>query len=193
MPVKLMTKYYPDHISSTLDRLSSELSQLRALVGSEGQDTSRHIDEVENVTSLPGVGRPVSCLGLQTTVDAEPGSAFLPLPDPKFVRDIIRARQLRSRFLDPGLLTDPAWDMLLDLLLAALEGKQVSVSSLCIASGVPATTALRWISHMTNSGLFERYDDRHDGRRVFMRLSKKGLAVMANYFHSIDQQRQRAA
>src|SRR3546814_1843272 len=42
--------------------------------------------------------------------------------------------------------SDPAWDMLLDLYLAAERNtRPVSISSLCIASAVPATTALRWI------------------------------------------------
>jgi len=37
-------------------------------------------------------------------------------------------------------LADPAWDMLLDLTAARAESRAVSVSSLCIAAGVPTTT-----------------------------------------------------
>ncbi|MCB2078548.1 MAG: MarR family transcriptional regulator, partial [Novosphingobium sp.] len=69
-----------------------------------------------------------------------------PLPDPRLVRRIIRQRQLRTRFFDGDLFADPAWDMLLDLTAARAEHARVSVTSLCIASGVPPTTALRWIS-----------------------------------------------
>ncbi len=58
---------------------------------------------------------------------------------------IIRQRQLRARFFDGELFADPAWDMLLDLTAARVEARRVSVTSLCIASGVPPTTALRWI------------------------------------------------
>src|SRR3546814_5777917 len=67
------------------------------------------------------------------------------LPDPRLVRRIIHQRQLRARFFDPALFGDPAWDMLLDLTAARAEHNRVSVTSLCIASGVPLTTALRWI------------------------------------------------
>ena len=62
---------------------------------------------------------------------------------------IIRARRMRDQFFSEGLFEDPAWDMLLDLYAAEMEGAQVSVSSLCIAAAVAPTTALRWIARMT--------------------------------------------
>ncbi|MEQ1496622.1 MAG: MarR family transcriptional regulator, partial [Novosphingobium sp.] len=78
------------------------------------------------------------------------------LPDPRLIRRIIRQRQLRARFFDGDLFADPAWDMLLDLTAARAEHVRVSVTSLCIASGVPPTTALRWIGQMIDSALLER-------------------------------------
>ena len=72
--------------------------------------------------------------------------------------------------------------MLLDLLQAELAQHRVPVSSLCIAAAVPATTALRWIKSMTDSGLFVRRADPHDGRRVFVELSPGASAAMRGYF-----------
>ena len=68
------------------------------------------------------------------------------------VRDFIRARRLRDQFFGDGLFADPAWDILLDLTAARIERRPVAVSSLCIAAAVPATTALRWIKHLTAEG-----------------------------------------
>lgn len=107
------------------------------------------------------------------------------LPDPRIVRQIIANRQARSRFFDPELFGDPAWDMLLDLAAAHGEGAQVSVSSLCIAAGVPATTALRWLSQMVESGIFIRVPDPADRRRAFIALSETAVAAMAGYFASL--------
>lgn len=105
-----------------------------------------------------------------------------PLPLPRLLRRIIRNRQLRARFLDNKLFADPAWDMLLDLAAARGEDRRVSVTSLCIASGVPPTTALRWISQMVEQGLFVRVGDQADRRRAFIDLSDNCADAVARYF-----------
>lgn len=101
------------------------------------------------------------------------------------VRQVIRARRLRSRFFDEELFADPAWDMLLDLLQAEIAQLQVPVSSLCIAAAVPATTALRWLKTMTDKGIFVRRADPHDGRRVFVELAPDASAAMRRYFAEV--------
>lgn len=108
-----------------------------------------------------------------------------PLPDPRLVRRIIRQRQIRARFFDPDLFADPAWDILLDLTAARAEHQRVSVTSLCIASGVPATTALRWIGQMVEAGLLERVEDDTDRRRAFIALSDRAAEAMARYFNEL--------
>ncbi|MCY1669741.1 MarR family transcriptional regulator [Novosphingobium sp. SL115] len=110
-----------------------------------------------------------------------------PLPDPRLVRKIVRQRQKRARFFEGELFADPAWDMLLDLTAARAEHKRVSVTSLCIASGVPPTTALRWIGQMSDAGLFCRAEDETDRRRAFITLSDKAADGMAQYFAEIGR------
>ena len=104
------------------------------------------------------------------------------LPDPRLIRQIIRQRQARARFFDGDLFADPAWDMLLDLAAARAEHKRVSVTSLCIASGVPPTTALRWIVLLTEAGLLERVEDERDRRRAFIALTDRAAEAMARLF-----------
>ncbi len=108
-----------------------------------------------------------------------------PAPDPRLVRRIIRQRKLRGKFFDPSLFADPAWDMLLDLTAARAEHLRVSVTSLCIASGVPPTTALRWIGQLTEAGLVERVEDETDRRRAFIALTDKAAEGMARFFAEI--------
>lgn len=110
-----------------------------------------------------------------------------PLPDPRLVRKIIRQRQLRSQLFGGDLFADPAWDILLDLTAARAEHTRVSVTSLCIASGVPPTTALRWIGQMTEAGLLERIEDDADRRRAFIQLSDKAAEAMARYFAELGK------
>ena len=109
------------------------------------------------------------------------------LPDPRLVRRIIQQRRLRAKFFEGDLFADPAWDMLLDLTAARAEHTRVSVTSLCIASGVPPTTALRWIGQMTEAGLLERVEDESDRRRVFITLSIPAADAMARYFAEVGR------
>ena len=101
------------------------------------------------------------------------------------IRNLIKARRLRDHYFDAELFADPAWDMLLDLMAARLENIKVSVSSLCIAAGVPPTTALRWIKTMTEEKIFERIADETDGRRIFIQLSDDSASGMAGFFSTI--------
>ena len=109
------------------------------------------------------------------------------LPDPRLIRRIVRQRQLRARFFDAELFADPAWDILLDLTAARAEHARVSVTSLCIASGVPPTTALRWIGQMTQAGLLIRLEDETDKRRAFIALSDGAADGMARYFAELGK------
>lgn len=104
---------------------------------------------------------------------------------PAEIRRAIRARRLRDQFFGDGLFEDPAWDMLLDLFAADLEGAQVSVSSLCIAAAVAPTTALRWIGRLTEAGLFDRLPDPADRRRAFLTLSPRARTAMRGYWQAM--------
>lgn len=105
----------------------------------------------------------------------------------KMVRRLLRQRRIREQFFPADLFADPAWDMLLDLYAARLERRPVSVSSLCIASAVPATTALRWIKTMTDGGLFIREADPHDGRRIFIALAEATFEALERYFEALEE------
>ena len=102
--------------------------------------------------------------------------------DEKLVRSILKARLDRGRFFSPELFADPAWDMLLALYAAELGQQRVPVSSLCVASNVPMTTALRWISQLERENLIERRPDPFDARRFFLSLTRKAAEAMAQYF-----------
>ncbi len=124
--------------------------------------------------------------GLMFTAPAPAPSSTPALPDPRLVRRMIANRQARARFFDAALFGDPAWDMLLDLTAAHGEGEQVSVTSLCIAAGVPATTALRWITQLVETGVFVRVADALDRRRAFIALSPDSVQAMARYFAQLQ-------
>lgn len=148
-------------LNAEVARIAETLARL-----TRGEGGARPLREVEQ-----GYGAP-------PMVEPEPVA-------PARVRATIRARRMRASFFTGELFADPAWDMLLDLFAAELEGARVSVSSLCIAAAVPGTTALRWIGTMIDAGLFERRADPFDRRRAYVSLSDAAGDKMRRYFDAL--------
>jgi len=98
------------------------------------------------------------------------------------VMRVIRARRARAAYFSEELFADPAWDILLDLFHAELTQQRVTVSTLCMAAPVPATTALRWLTSLVKKSLVIRQPDPLDGRRVFVELSPDASSAMRRYF-----------
>ena len=96
-----------------------------------------------------------------------------------FARTLLRERRMREAEFPCELLGEPVWDILLDLFAAQEEGKRVSISSACIASGAPPTTALRYINAMELSGLLRREASPTDKRSRYLHLSSSAWVKMA--------------
>ena len=168
----------------------------RVREGKDGERLRRLNEDVARIaeTLFRLTGRDGSEHGARDVADRRQGYGTPPSPsdtpvDPDIIRDAIRARRLRENFFGPGLFEDPAWDMLLDLFAAEIEGTHVSVSSLCIAAAVAPTTALRWITKLTESGLFVRHPDPFDRRRAYMTLSSHASEAMRGYVQAVMRQR----
>lgn len=102
------------------------------------------------------------------------------------VRWIYRARRRRESYFPADIFGEPSWDMLLDLYAASADGRDIGVNSLCLASNVPVTTALRWVGILEDRGLVERHRAAHDARLHYVRLSKAAFRDMRKYLIEID-------
>ncbi len=98
-------------------------------------------------------------------------------------RALYRERRRRDATMDMtnALFGEPSWDILLDLFVAEGSGKTVSVSSACLASTIPQSTALRYIGLLERQGLVQRTPDPRDGRRYYLSLTGAAQAKMRGY------------
>ena len=109
--------------------------------------------------------------------------AFVPvLPQAQLVQMAKRlydVRQMRDDVLGEALFSEPSWDILLDLFISDHEGRQLSVSAVCIGARSPSATALRYLAMLQDAGLVERTRDERDGRRSHVQLTAQGRRRMA--------------
>lgn len=110
------------------------------------------------------------------------GERHSALPTSLRLRSIMSVRALRADIFQEQLFADPAWDILLFLYESFLDSRSASTSDVCLASGVPPTTALRWIDKLAESGLVVRTPDDRDGRRVMISLSSRAIQSMDAFF-----------
>lgn len=134
------------------------------------------IDQIAGLAEEAG-GSPLAPPGMAVGASA---TAAPPASLADLARRFYSQRRRRARHLPDGLFGEPAWDILLDLFIAAEEGRRIPVTSACIAADVPATTGLRWLQVLENQGLVERRADPADGRRTHVALSMAGYTAMAN-------------
>jgi DNA-binding MarR family transcriptional regulator len=177
-----------------IDRLQEEVARISRLLGDlatrsgglSGVPTG-FTPHGEEVADYPGQVRAPTRDYAAMPRSFVPEERMLDRQRAKQVRRMLRQRRMREQYFPADLFADPAWDMLLDLYAARLERQPVSVSSLCIAAAVPATTALRWIKTMTDAGLFVREADPHDGRRIFIALAEGACDALARYFEALEE------
>ncbi len=139
-----------------LDRIKRLLADVARSVGIDGEDATQI-----NPAWGPRVAKP----GEATRSDDERLTTAIAW---------VRGREERDRIFGADLFFDPAWNILLDLYISERKGAMVSISSMCIASKVPSTTALRWLTMIEKRGLIGRRPDDYDRRRSFLFLTDEG-------------------
>lgn len=176
-----------------IDRLQDEVARISAMLLGMSHQAQGFPARASDIGAQPVSFSPAlreSGRSFRAEADGGAFARHADVPSPSAaVRRVLRQRRMREQFFPADLFADPAWDMLLDLYAAQLEGQPVAVSSLCIAAAVPATTALRWIKTMTDAGMFERQADPRDGRRIFIALAPVAAQAMDRYFAALENAR----
>lgn len=114
-----------------------------------------------------------------------PGTgAVHPLPPAGLLAEARRlsaGRKARDRVFGRDLFPNPAWNILIELFIAAEEGRNVTIKSACVAAGVPQSTALRHIAHLIEVRLAARAQHPSDARSAYLKLTDGGRAKMVAY------------
>ncbi|WP_324074232.1 MAG: hypothetical protein RSE14_12825 [Erythrobacter sp.] len=104
----------------------------------------------------------------------------------KLIRKTIAFRQQRNEYFGSELFSDPAWDIILELTLAKLQGVPVPISSACAAASAPFTTAYRHIGNLVDHRMVRRWKDPLDQRRVLLELEDDTHSAISDFLLSSD-------
>lgn len=94
----------------------------------------------------------------------------------------LKAERERRLIFGATIVADPAWSILLNLFVARIERREITVSELCSTGGLASPTALRWVAHLIEAKLVTSASNaaRRDDRRL--ELTDEGVTLMGDYF-----------
>jgi DNA-binding response OmpR family regulator len=166
----------------------------------------RQITEVTDILPKP-IDRNTLLFSMQEAVrrhaamlSRSAGPAALPLPSRRgfgprrelpadlqvlqWLRDI---DEQRLKALDGVVEMDATWNMLAELLRARITKRRISVTSLCLASRGPVTSALRRVERLLRDGLITYTLDPKDRRRKYVELTGDGASRMQTAVRGVAQ------
>lgn len=143
------------------------------------------VRQIEPPSDIPAAQRPSATSSADSDL-AERYNPTEPVEVPEvhllaIAQRILAARTRRTRIFGESLFGEPDYEIMLDLFVNEARQRKVSISSACIASGVPPTTALRHISNLVARGWVIRTDDPSDRRCATLSLSADSLAKIRRY------------
>ncbi len=102
-------------------------------------------------------------------------------------QETLNNRSKREIYLPGELFGEPGWEMLLDLAIQYEGRNWISTKSLCIASGAPSTTALRYIKLLRAHGLVRSKNHPTDKRGKLHMLSSKGYQKISELLADVHR------
>lgn len=120
---------------------------------------------------------------ISTTAPAQPVDLYT------LATSLLRERRARADGFPELSLGEAEWDMVLDLYVNHCRSGLVSISSACIGSGVPPTTALRHLSCLVERGVVTREPHPDDARVQLASLTPSYVEKVERYLKKIHAAR----
>lgn len=104
----------------------------------------------------------------------------------RVAKNIRTSRVERSQYFETDLFGEASWDILLALYIARHEGYVMKTAVVCYESGVPATTAIRWIDRLAEDGYVIKRPNPVDARSTLLELSDNAEAKLTCYLQRVS-------
>jgi hypothetical protein len=103
------------------------------------------------------------------------------------------ARRRRDQVFGDELLAEPCWDLLLDLFIAAKEGRRLSITAAFLALSVARGTTQRCIAHLADVGLLSRESGPGDQGVIYLAPTERAVAKLSLLLARADRDAEMSA
>lgn len=98
---------------------------------------------------------------------------------------IVRIRRERAEYFGKNLFSDPAWDILLELLAARLGGRRAALPDL--ENIAPASTVHRWVVALEERGLVIRETNPPHADQIYIDLTAHCMKIMTTFLRRVNE------
>jgi len=102
----------------------------------------------------------------------------------EYFEALLRQRRARDRYFGSTLFGEPAWDIMLELMIARIDGREMKISELGAASIAPGIAARQYVEALADAKLVERYEDADDEGDCYLALSSEAARRMAELYRA---------
>jgi DNA-binding MarR family transcriptional regulator len=114
--------------------------------------------------------------------------SFMAADAAAIVSKVIQSRRRRRDYFSSELFADAAWDVLLKLFLAELEGRRLGAAELRNSLALPDSTSERWIAKLERDGWIRQSADVDFPVRRIVGLSGAGSRAMQSWLNAFAGQ-----
>lgn len=106
-------------------------------------------------------------------------------PDPRtFFSQLLTLRRTRDTFFNDDLFGEPAWDIMLALMIARIDKREMRISELAEVTHSPGSVTLEHVKALARAHLIERYDDGDDTDDFHISLSSEAARRLAELYRA---------
>ena len=102
----------------------------------------------------------------------------------EYFEALLRQRRARDRYFGTTLFGEPAWDIMLELMIARIDGRELKISELGAASYAPGIATRQYVDALGEAKLVETYQDVDHLGDCYLALSSEAARRMAELYRA---------
>ena len=101
-----------------------------------------------------------------------------------FFTSLLELRRMRERHFGTELFGEPAWDVMLQLMIARIDDKELKLSELVGNPASPPVMTHHYVGELIEARLVDRFENADDSNDFYLALSSEAARRMAELYRA---------